>query len=130
MIALFQSLSAFAGLISMVLLLVVAVFAGRYMTKSGISDASNKAQKSAMDAMHEEITILKGRIEDVKKDSADMKKENMRLQLIMETIAASLKGMGLIVSVEGDLVRIKNEVSSENVVQRVHGTGWPREEDK
>lgn len=114
----------------MVLLLVVSVIAGRYMARSGISDASSKAQKSAMDAMHEEITILKGRVEDVKKDSSDMKKENIRLQLIMETIAASLKGMGLIVSVEGELVRIKNEASREDVVQRIHGSGWPREDDK
>jgi hypothetical protein len=130
MIALFQSLSAFAGLISMVLLLVVAVFAGRYMTKSGINDASAKAQKSAMDAMHEEITILKGRVEDVKSDNVDIRKENTRLQFLMETIVSALKGMGFIVTIEGELVIIKDTNTNGSVTTRIHGTGWPREEDK
>jgi hypothetical protein len=130
MIALFQSLSAFAGLISMVLLLIVSVVAGRYMAKSSIGKEASEAQKSAIEAMNTELGVLKGRIDDIKSENATIRRENIRLQSLMETIAAALKGMGLIITVEGELVRIKNEVSNENVVQRIHGSGWPREEDK
>jgi hypothetical protein len=130
MIALFQSLSAFAGLVSMVLLLIVSVVAGRYMTKSNINSAANEAQKSAIEAMKTEMEVLKGRIDDIKSENTTIKKDNTRLQLVMETIAAALKGMGLVISVEGELVRIKNESNNENIVQRIHGSGWPREEDK
>lgn len=130
MIALFQSLSAFAGLISMVLLLIVSVVAGRYMTKSNINTAANEAQKSAIEAMTTEMGVLKGRIDDIKNKNAAIKKDNTRLQLVMETISAALKGMGVIILVEGELVRIKSESSNENVVQRIHGSGWAREEDK
>jgi hypothetical protein len=130
MIALFQSLSAFAGLISMVLLLVLAAISGRYMVKSGISKEAIQAYKDTMDAMHAEITILKGRVEDVKNDNVDIRKENTRLQFLMETIVSALKGMGFIVTIEGELVIIKDTNTNGSVTTRIHGTGWPREEDK
>jgi len=130
MIALLQSLSAFAGLISMVLLLVVAVVAGRYMAKSSIGDAASKAQKSAIDAMGEELVVLRGRIDDIKSENTDIRKENTRLQFLMETIVSALKGMGLIVTIEGELVIIKDTNTNGSVTTRIHGTGWPKEEDK
>jgi len=72
MIAVMQSLSAFAGLISMVLLLILAVVAGRYMAKTNINTVASEAQKSAIDAMHEEMGIIRNKVDD-------LKKENIRL---------------------------------------------------
>lgn len=123
MIAVMQSLSAFAGLISMVLLLVLAVVAGRYMARANINTAASEAQKSAINAMHEEIGILRNKIDDVKK-------ENIRLQFIMETISAALKNMGIIVSIDGDMVRIKDGKDNSNITTRIHGTGWVKEGDQ
>jgi len=121
MIAVMQSLSAFAGLISMVLLLILAVVAGRYMAKTNINTVASEAQKSAIDAMHEEMGILRNKVDD-------LKKENIRLQFIMETISAALKTMGIIVSIDGDMVKIKDN-KDNNITTRIHGTGWVREGD-
>jgi len=121
MIAVMQSLSAFAGLISMVLLLILAVVAGRYMAKTNINTVASEAQKSAIDAMHEEMGILRNKVDD-------LKKENIRLQFIMETISAALKTMGIIVSIDGDMVKIKDN-KDNNITTRIHGTGWVKEGD-
>ena len=123
-----QSLSAFAGLISMVLLLVVAIVAGRYMAKSNVSSAASEAQKNAIDAMQTEMVVLRGRIDDVKKENADIKKDNARLQFVMETIQAALKSMEIIISIEGDMIKIKDGKENNTTVTRIHGTGWAKED--
>jgi cell division protein FtsB len=123
MIALMQSLSAFAGLVSMVLLLVVAIVAGKYMAKSNVNAVTSDAQKSAIEAMNVEISVLRAKIDDIKKDNAEIKKENERLQSIMETISAALKGMDLIVTLEGEMVRIRDS-NNNSTTTRIHGTGW------
>ena len=113
----------------MVLLLVVSIVAGRYMAKSNVSSAASEAQKNAIDAMQTEMTVLRGRIDDIKNESASIKKENVRLQLIMETISAALKGMGLIITIEGEMVKIRDD-NNNSTTTRIHGTGWSREEDR
>jgi len=46
----------------------------------------------------------------------------------METISAALKTMGIIVSIDGDMVKIKDN-KDNNITTRIHGTGWVREGD-
>jgi regulator of replication initiation timing len=119
MLPFIQSLNSFAGLISIVLLLVVAIVSGRSMSKSNVNHDTIEAQEKTINAMKEEMGILRGKIDDVKTENADIKKENTRLQLIMETISAALKGMGLIITIEGDMVRILNNGSS--ITKKIQG---------
>ena len=118
MISLIQSLNSFAGLISVVLLLIVSIVAGRYTVKSNVHNTTNEAQKSAIEAMHAEIDVLRGKIEDIKSESMDIKKENIRLQITIDTIKSALKGMGLVVTVDGEMVMINDGKSS--VATRMH----------
>jgi septal ring factor EnvC (AmiA/AmiB activator) len=120
MIALMQNLSTFAGFISVVLLLAVSVAAGKHMARSNINSQASEAQKSTIEAMNVEISVLRTRIDDIRTDNAEMQKENARLQLTMNTISAALRSMNLIITVEGEMVIIRDGNSNNSTVTRIH----------
>src|SRR5947209_5101803 len=96
-----QTLSTLSGLVMTGLVLLVFIIGGIYMVKSGLGDRTDKAQTSALNAMQTELNIIRGRI-------ADAEKENARLNTIVDTITASLEEMGMIVTIRGKMVLIKD----------------------
>lgn len=122
MIALMQNLSTFAGLVSVVLLLAVSVAAGKYMARSNINSQASEAQKNTIDAMNVEISILRTRIDDIKINNTEIQKENARLQLTMNTISTALRSMNLIVTIEGEMVIIRDN-NNNSTVTRIHSVG-------
>jgi hypothetical protein len=108
-----QIVNSYAGLVSMVFVLVGAFFTARYSGKSKASSTATDAQDKAMNAMEMRLNVQE-------KNISDLTKENMRLQLIIETISSALKGMNLVVTIEGELVRIKDENNNSSVTTRIH----------
>jgi peptidoglycan hydrolase CwlO-like protein len=118
MIALLQSLNSIAGFLSIFVLFVVTIISGRYMARSKINEKAIETQKSAIEAMHEEIDILRGRVDDIKSENTEIRKENTRLQMIIETIKTALKGLGLAVTIDGNMVSINDGKSS--IAKEIH----------
>ena len=81
------------------LLTIGGLLGGFYAFKSGMSRAASEVQEHVINALESEITNLHQRLED-------LKDENTRLRLIIETICAALKSRGLVVTIDGDMVSI------------------------
>lgn len=93
-----QTLNGLSGLIGVLLALLGLIAGGFYLSKSG----ANAAQQSALTAMQEEISILRSRIDDIKEDNARQKQ-------IVQTICAALEIEGIIITITGDMVNIRNK---------------------
>jgi hypothetical protein len=103
--AFLQTVSEFSGLLSLIFVMAGAVYAARFVGKS-------KATNTASDAQEKAINAMEARLDVQEKNINDLTKENTRLQLIIETIGAALKGMGFVVTIDGEMVRINDGKSS------------------
>jgi hypothetical protein len=107
-------ISASAGVLGFGIAAVVAFFA----VKNGVMKSANEAQSSTIDAMRDEIQLLRERVEDTEK-------ENMRLEQIIDTICAALKKRGLVISIQGEMINIQDKRggSTTTRIRRVPGSG-------
>lgn len=96
-----QTLNTISGLIMTGIILLGAIIGGIFMVKSGLGKKESDAQNSALTAMNTELTVLRGRV-------ADTEKENARLNNIVNTIISALEQEGMIVTIRGTMVYIKN----------------------
>ncbi len=96
-----QAFSTIAGLASLVVTLVGAIF----VTKSGIVKSTNEAQANAIAALQAEVNTLRNRI-------GDMEKENTRLEQTIQTICSALKMRGMVITVQGEMVNIHDDKGS------------------
>ena len=90
-------------------ILISAIIGGIYMVKSGLGKQTSEAQTSALTAMQTELTLLRGRV-------ADAEKENTRLNTIVDTITASLEEMGMVVTIRGKMILIKDNKGSSTTI--------------
>lgn len=111
-----QIVNSYSGLLSMVFIIAGAIYAARFASKSTATSTATEAQEKAIGALESRLNVQE-------KSINDLTKENSRLQLIMETVSAALKGMGLTVTIEGEMVRIKDD-KNNSTTTRIHGTGW------
>lgn len=107
-----QIVSNYAGLFSMILTIAGAVILAINAGKSSADTKASEAQAKTIDAMQARLDVQSSSIEE-------MKKENVRLQLIIETITSALKGMGLIVTIEGEMVRVRDD-KNNSTTTRIH----------
>lgn len=107
-----QLISALAGVLGLGIAAAVAFFA----VKNGVMKSANVAQSSTIDAMRDEIQLLRERVEDTEK-------ENMRLEQIIDTICAALKKRGLVISIQGEMINIQDKRggSTTTRIRRVPG---------
>lgn len=96
----------------MILTIAAAIIAAR-------SSGKNDAIKSATDAQSKTIDAMQSRLDVQSSSIEEMRKENIRLQLIIETVSSALKSMGLIVSIEGEMVKIKDN-NNNSTTTRIH----------
>jgi cell shape-determining protein MreC len=113
-----QTVNSYSGLLSMVFAIAAAIYAARYVSKS---QSSNSATNTATEAQEKAIHALETRLEVQEKDINDLKRENSRLQLILETIKAALKGRGLIITIDGEMITIGDGSSSTTAHIRQNG---------
>lgn len=100
--AIIQSLNAYAGLFSFLIVVIGAFFASRFMAKNNVSEATNQAQNDAILAMQEEIASLRRKVEDINKDK-------IRLEQTIDTICAALKIRGMVITIQGELIHIEDK---------------------
>src|SRR5436853_396952 len=91
------------------LLTIGGLLEGFYAFKSSMSRAANEVQEHVINAFESEITNLHQRLED-------LKDENTRLWLIIETICAALKSRGMAITIDGDMVSIRDTSGSSTTV--------------
>jgi cell division protein FtsB len=67
----------------------------------GFTRTANEVQERVINALQSEIDSLKDRL-------ADLEKENTRLNQIIATIRAALRRRGLYITIDGELVSIRD----------------------
>jgi hypothetical protein len=96
---------------------IIAVIISAYYTikrtKSNFDDATEKAQKNAIEAMQLESQSLRRRIGDVEK-------ENTKLEHTIETICLALKTRGILISIQGEMISVENTRDGKTTITRMH----------
>jgi hypothetical protein len=89
-----------------VVLTIASTIGGFYAFKNGLARTANEVQERVINALHEEISMLRARLDD-------LEKENKRLDLLITTLCQALKRRGLIVTIEGNVVTVTDGRSSQ-----------------
>src|SRR5690348_17191958 len=82
----------------------MAAFVAYFVVKNGVMKSTSEAQNSTMDAMGKEIQILRERVDDAEK-------ENIRLELTIQTICAALEKKNFFITIQGEMVNIEDRRS-------------------
>src|SRR6266852_1584770 len=94
------------------LLTIGGLLGGLRTIKNNMTRTANEVQERVINALESEITSLRLRLDD-------MKDENVRLRLIIETICAALKSRGLAVTIDGDMVSIHDAHGSTTTITHI-----------
>jgi cell division protein FtsB len=95
-----QQLYTISGIVSTITTLVI-ILTSIFVMRGSIGKVISDAQERAIEAMKAELDILRNR-------SEDQAKEIVRLNHIIDTICSALKSKGIIVSVDGELVTLRD----------------------
>jgi len=106
--AIIESLNSIAGLLSILIVFIVAIISGKSMSKSKISEEASNAQQRAIAAMQAELMLLRGKIEDIRKD-------NVHLNRIIEVIRKALERRGIIITISDNSVDIEDNKKSTTI---------------
>ncbi|MBV9020384.1 MAG: hypothetical protein JOZ71_06680, partial [Ktedonobacteraceae bacterium] len=93
-----------ASIVSIVLALAT-LFGGIFAFRSGFVHTANQVQERVINALQSEIDAIRARMDD-------LERENTRLRHTIETICMALKTRGIVVSIDGDMVNIRDGVTS------------------
>ena len=95
-----SSLSIFS-----ILLTICGILGGIVAFRNGFTRTANDIQERVINALQSELGQLRQRLDD-------LKEENTRLKQTIDTICAALKSRGLAVTIEGDMVSIRDSAGS------------------
>jgi hypothetical protein len=112
-----QFLQALPSLISVIVSALVAFLAFR----GGMGKNTNEAQQGAITALNTELGVLRGRV-------TDQEKENARMQFTLDAINAALEEMGMVVTIRGKMVIIKDSKGASTTIH-FNGNGNKKEEE-
>ena len=104
-----QSAYTIVGIISATIGIIV-LFGGFFVIRGSVGKTALETQQSAIGALQAEMATLRNKTED-------QLKEIIRLQHIIDTICSALKSKGIIVSIDGELVQIRDNGST--IVSRI-----------
>ena len=96
-----MSMSEFLTALPSVLTLLMAALITFLAFKGGMGKSTNDAQQGAISALNTELGVLRGRV-------SDQEKENARMQYVLDAINAALEEMGMVVTIRGKMVIIKD----------------------
>jgi hypothetical protein len=95
------------------LILTICGIVGGYVAfKYGIARTASDVQEHVINALRNEIDVMRDRIED-------LENENIRLDQIILTICEALKERGLIVHIEGSIVTVSDGHETQSM--RIQG---------
>lgn len=109
----FQIISNYAGLFSMILTIAGAIMVARSAGKINAEKSATEAQAKTIDAMQARLDLQSKNIEE-------MKKENARLEQVFQTICSALKTRGMLISLQGEMISIENVKDGKTTVSRIH----------
>lgn len=81
---------------------IVLAIGGVAAFRYGFTRTANEVQERVIHALESEIGTLKDRL-------SELEKENARLTLIIATIRTAMRRRGLLVTIEGELVSIRDK---------------------
>ncbi len=101
-----------AGMLSIfsMILTVCGILGGIVAFRNGFARTANEIQERVINALESELEQLRQRLDD-------LKEENARLKLTIETICAALKSRGMAVTIEGDMVSIRDSSGSKTTTR-------------
>jgi hypothetical protein len=82
-------------------LITIMMLGGFFVLRGSVGQATSDAQQSAITAQQSEIDTLRGRLDD-------LREENTRLNHVIQTICTALKGQGIAITIDGEMINIKN----------------------
>ena len=83
--------------------------------RHGFTRTANEVQERVINALESEINALKDRL-------GELEKENARLTHVIATIRTALRRRGLFVSVDGELVSIRDRMGKLTQATRIRGS--------
>ncbi|WP_136625291.1 hypothetical protein [Dictyobacter kobayashii] len=92
------------------LLTIGAILGGVLAYRGGMARTANHIQERVINALEAELTGMRARLED-------MKAENTRLSLIIDTICVALRRRGIAVSIDGDMVSISDHSGASTMAR-------------
>jgi hypothetical protein len=98
-----SNLYSLISIVSFILTLCVSI-GGWFAFRHGQAQTANEVQERVINALEVELNALRARLDAVVR-------ENSRLGHIIDTISAALRTRGLAISIDGDMVSIKDMVS-------------------
>jgi FtsZ-binding cell division protein ZapB len=94
--------------------------------KIGITKTANEVQERVINALNVEINTLKARIDDLERENSAtreammiLQRENWKLQQTLGIIKAALKKRGWSFTIDGDVVRVKDEHGHQQHMGRI-----------
>ena len=102
-------LPAFVG--ALILMGLYVHFSSKITKNKTVKEAeerSREANKETIDSMQKHIDSLKERMNEAEK-------ENTKMQHTIETIYAALKARGIYITIEGDMIHIKDNGNSTTI---------------
>jgi hypothetical protein len=97
--------------ITSLILTICSILGGILAFRNGIARTANEVQERVINALEVELDNMRKRLDD-------LKDENTRLRLIIDTICAALKSRGMIIAIDGDMVSIHD--GSGSTTTRIH----------
>jgi hypothetical protein len=106
--AIIQSLNSVAGLLSILIVFIVAIISGKTMSKSKISEEASNAQQRAITAMQAEMLVLRGKLEDLKKNNA-------QLNRTIEIVRKAFERRGIMITISENSIDIEDSKKSTTI---------------
>ncbi len=103
----------FLSLLNLVLI-IATTLGGILAYRHGFNRTANEVQERVINTLNLELSTLTARIES-------MEQENIRLHQTIATICAALKRRGIAVTIQGDMVNIRD--GSGTHTERIHEHG-------
>jgi regulator of replication initiation timing len=93
-----------------ILLTICGILGGIVAFRNGFTRTANEIQERVINALEIELEHLRQRLDD-------LKEENTRLKLTIDTICAALKSRDMAVTIEGDMVSIRDSSGSKTTTR-------------
>jgi hypothetical protein len=94
------------------ILTIAGILGGYWAFRNSIHRSASEIQEHVINAMEQEISVLRDRLED-------LEIENKRLEQVIYTLCEALKKRGLIVTIEGSMVTVSDGHETQSV--RIRG---------
>jgi hypothetical protein len=107
------------SILNLVLCIGLAI-GGLAAFRHGFARTANEVQERVINVLESEINALKDRL-------SELEKENARLTQIIATIRMAMKRRGLFVTVDGELVSIRDRAGKFTQATRIQGSGPEKE---